>query len=41
MKALYETPAVELINFAAMETIADNLPGGTPVEGSENTDDWG
>ena len=24
MKAIYETPAVELIKFAAMETIADD-----------------
>lgn len=28
MKALYETPAVELISFAAMETIADDVNAG-------------
>ena len=29
MKALYETPAVELVKFAAMETIADVDAGAT------------
>ena len=31
MKALYETPAVELVKFAAMETIAEGgALGGDP-----------
>ena len=36
MKALYETPVVELVNFAAMETIAAIGAGGE--EGSYQAD---
>ena len=40
MKALYETPAVELIKFAAMESIANDEIPEVGTENEESGEDF-